>query len=206
LQSLTLWFWRDVAAYNTATYNTEGINAYVNTSPTITGATSIGLVPRRGGFAISGGATGTSTTTTSGWYQYTFPIPTTFNSSTNYIIIKFTSKFGDNCYMDDVQWTAYPPVCSGTPTAGTASATQTIGCGPYSSTLSLAGTTAATGITTQWQSAPDVSGSPGTFTNIAGATGSSYAASVSTTTSRYRNAVNCSFSGITSFEPNTSSS
>lgn len=74
---------------------------------------------------LSGGGTGTSTTTTSGWYQYIFTVPTTFNSSINNLMFKAYSQYGNNQGMDDVSYTAYSchnsaiggysvPVCSGT--------------------------------------------------------------------------------------------
>lgn len=124
--TVTAWLYRDCAAYNTSSYNLEGVTVYVNTTNSLSGSpVSMGFVPRAGSQAISGGVTGTSTTTTSGWYQYTFTVPTTFNSSTNYLIFKAYSQYGDNQGMDDVSYTTYPclnsaiggysvPVCSGT--------------------------------------------------------------------------------------------
>ena len=47
------------------------------------------------------------------------------------------------------------PPCTGTPTAGTASATVTSGCSAYSSMLSVAGTSTGSGLTYQWQSSAD---------------------------------------------------
>ena len=119
--SVTIWWWRDVASYNSSSYDLEGVTAYVNTSASLTGATSLGYVPRRGGLSTSGSVTGTATTTTSGWYQYTFPIPTTFNSGSNYIIFNFYSNFGDNCFIDDVVYTTYP-ACSAPAITGSKSA------------------------------------------------------------------------------------
>jgi len=83
---------------------------YINTSASLTSATLLGFVPRRGGQAVSGSyVSGTSTTSSSGWYQYTFTIPTTFNSSTNYIAFKAVSKYGDNIYLDgNIVMTTYP--------------------------------------------------------------------------------------------------
>ncbi len=85
-----------------------------------------------------------------------------------------------------------PITCTGTPTAGTASASVTTGCGPYSSTLTLTGSTSGTGITYQWQSSPDGT----TWTNVSGATGTTYTASC-TSTIYYRCIVTCTSSGLT---------
>ena len=105
--TLTFWVYRDVSAYNTTTYNNEGFSVYINTTASTTGTTLLGKVPRRGGQAITGPLTGTSTTTTSGWFQYTATIPATFTGATNYILFTALSKFGDNCYLDNVQLTGY---------------------------------------------------------------------------------------------------
>ena len=105
---------------------------------------------------LSGGVTGTSTTATSGWYQYIFTVPTTFNSSINYLMFKAYSQYGDNQGMDDVSYTAYPclnlaiggysvPVCSGT----SLTLTDTTPGGFWSSSnTSVATTGAATGTIT----------------------------------------------------------
>ena len=65
--------------------------------------------------------------------------------------------------------------CSGTPSAGSVNASVSAGCSTYSSVLTLSGATLVPGITYQWQSSADGS----TYTNITGATNSSYTATVS---------------------------
>ena len=85
------------------------------------------------------------------------------------------------------------PPCSGTPTAGSASATATTGCGPYTTTVSLSGYTIASGITLQWQSSPTGTGS---WTNIAGATNNSFSTTVSSGI-YFRCNVSCSSGGST---------
>jgi len=105
---VTFWVYRDCSAYNTAAYNAEGIRVYINTSASLTGTTPLGFVPRRGGRAITGPLTGTSTTTTSGWYQYTATIPAAFTGATNYILFKGHSAFGDDTYLDNISITGIP--------------------------------------------------------------------------------------------------
>lgn len=78
--------------------------------------------------------------------------------------------------------------CTGTPTAGTASATDSV-CNGETFDLILTGyTSGVSGITFQWQSS---STSGGTYTDIAGATTSTYAAT-QTATTYYKCVVTCS--------------
>lgn len=73
--------------------------------------------------------------------------------------------------VDDITVTATASgACSGTPTAGTTQSTSNPVCSGASFTLSLSGATTLSGLTYQWQSAPDVAGVPGAFTNVAGGT------------------------------------
>lgn len=138
--NLTIWFYRDGGSYQGDL--TEGVTAYVNTSPSLTGAVSMGFVPRASNVPISGGVTGTSTpgTGTSGWYQYTFSIPNTYNGSTNYIIFNFTTQYGDDCYMDDVQYTAYPSPSVATSPTSLAFGAVVVGTTSPAQVFSLSGT------------------------------------------------------------------
>ena len=78
--------------------------------------------------------------------------------------------------------------CTGTPTAGTASATDSV-CNGEPFDLILTGyTSGVSGITFQWQSSSTLGG---TYTNIAGATSSTYTAILSATT-YYKCTVACS--------------
>ena len=71
--------------------------------------------------------------------------------------------------------------CTGTPTAGTATTTNTSVCALLSTfSLGLTGNTAGTGITYQWQSSPLP---VGTYTNISGATTAIYATTQTVSTS-----------------------
>ena len=86
------------------------------------------------------------------------------------------------------------PLCSATPEAGTASATVTTGsCTPYATSLSLTGvTTGVFGLTYQWQSSPD---GVTAYSNVAGATNSSFAPTVSAGIF-YRAVVTCSYASL----------
>lgn len=103
-----------------------------------------------------------------------------------------TSLYGRPADGQIYQFT--PPVfCTGTPVAGTTVATPTGVCFGSTTTLSLPTATTGAGISYQWQSSPD---NIIPYTNITGATSSTYAASLSTPT-YYRCVVTCS-SGPTS--------
>lgn len=108
--TVSFWLYRDVTNYNTATYDGEGVNVYVNTSQSSNGGALLGFIPRRGGVAATGSylASGTATTATSGWYQYTFNIPAGYSGTTNYIVFDFYSQYGNNTFVDDIEYVAYP--------------------------------------------------------------------------------------------------
>ena len=82
------------------------------------------------------------------------------------------------------------PNCSGTPNASTAVSSVTNGCDGSPFTLSATGFSVGTGLTYQWQSAPTATGP---WTNIAGATTTTYNTSTSTT-AFYRMVTTCAFS------------
>ncbi len=89
--------------------------------------------------------------------------------------------------------------CSGTPTAGTTSASPaSTSCASLATTLTLTGSSTGCGISYQWQSSPDNI----VWTNIAGATALTYAASVGVNT-YFRCIVTCSYSGLTATSTTT---
>lgn len=96
-----------------------------------------------------------------------------------------------------VSGVACPTPCSGTPNAGTSAISVSSGCAGSTFTLSGTGITAGIGVTYQWQSAPSATGP---WTNITGATTSTYSTSAATTTF-YRLITTCTNSGLS----NTSS-
>ncbi|MEZ5016828.1 MAG: GEVED domain-containing protein [Flavipsychrobacter sp.] len=84
----------------------------------------------------------------------------------------------------------YLTLCTGTPTAGNIISPTNV-CPNKGFKISLSGHTVASGVTYQWQSKPS---SGGAFTNIAGATATSYNASINTPTD-FRCIVSCGNSG-----------
>ena len=103
--NISFWMYRD-NGYNTTA---DKIDVFYNTAANLTGATSLGTVNRAIGLAPVVGA--------NGWYQYTFAVPGTFTGATNYLILKATSAYGNNIFVDDVAWESFPNVCS-TPAPG----------------------------------------------------------------------------------------
>ncbi len=83
-------------------------------------------------------------------------------------------------------------VCSGTPTAGTASCSPVFGNSATSFTLTCSGYSVAGGIQFQWQSSADSS----TWSNITGATLASYTFSGLTSSTYYQCVVTCSASSL----------
>ena len=155
--SVSFWMYRD-SGYNTTA---DKIDVLYNTSASTTGATSLGTINRAIGLS--------PTVSSNGWYQYTYSVPSSFNGATNYLILRATSAYGDNIYIDDVAWQSFPNSCSGTPTAGTVSpsATQNICAGTTPTSLALSGYTTATGITFQWMQSTDGT----TYSNVTTGTG-----------------------------------
>jgi len=86
---------------------------------------------------------------------------------------------------------ACPAGCTGTPNSGVASASLTTVCSGSTTSLSATGLTTGGGITYQWQSSPNNT----TWTNIGGATASTYNATVSANT-YYRVVTTCTNSGL----------
>ncbi|MBS1635341.1 MAG: T9SS type A sorting domain-containing protein [Bacteroidetes bacterium] len=95
--TVSFWMYRE-NGYNTTA---DKIDVYVNTSVSLTGATLLGTVNRARGLA--------PTATSNGWFQYSYTIPATYTSNINYIIFKATSAYGNNIFIDDVSWNAFPP-------------------------------------------------------------------------------------------------
>ena len=138
--TVSIWFWRDGVYYQGLAL--EGISAYINTvQSSLTGATLMGFVPRASNVAISGAVTGTSTpgTGTSGWYQYSFTVPPTYNGATNYIIFSYYSQFGDNCFLDDISYTAYPGPTTTLSTTTMAFGLASVGTSTAASSFTVAG-------------------------------------------------------------------
>lgn len=124
------------------------------------------------------------------WVLKTIQLPVAAGNVSNLRVgFLFTSAYGNNCFIDAVVIKAAPS-CTGTPNPGNTVASQTALCNTQNVLFSLQNNVRANGITYQWQSAPDAGGTPGTWTNISGATSETLTQSVSAT-SWYRCRVTC---------------
>ncbi|WP_201982906.1 fibronectin type III domain-containing protein [Hymenobacter rubidus] len=85
-------------------------------------------------------------------------------------------------------------VCTGTPTGGTTVASVTSVCASTGFTLSLTGGSSDAGITYQWQSSTD---NGVTWTDISGATASTYTVAGQAATTQYRARITCAGSSLT---------
>ncbi len=88
---LGFWMLRD-AGFSTSA---DKVEYMINTTASTTGATLLLTVNRSKTLApVETGA--------DGWYYYEIAIPPAFNTATNYIVMKATSAYGNDIYVDDV--------------------------------------------------------------------------------------------------------
>jgi len=103
-----------------------------------------------------------------------------------------TANYGPTATMPQIQFEmTAAAACSGTPAAGTSSISSASGCSGTSFTLSNAGASSGGGISYQWQSGPTAAGP---WTNITGATGTTYSTTAASTT-YYKLVTTCSNGG-----------
>ena len=86
--TVSFWMYRDPG------FGSDKLEVYVNTTNASAGGTLLGTINRK--------MTATPSETSEGWYNYTFTIPSTYNTASNYIIFKAISGFGFIIYMDDI--------------------------------------------------------------------------------------------------------
>lgn len=113
--TVSYWIYRH--SYYSKTPSTA-LDVYINTSASLTGATLLGTVYTRYDQA--------PVVVSDGWYQYTYNIPSGFNTGNNYIIFKATSDWYNNLHIDDIQYISYPsgPLPPASFTANAVSASQ----------------------------------------------------------------------------------
>ncbi len=117
---LEFWMYRDNGNLTTR----DSLSFYINTTASLTGATFLAKYIRIKSLAPV-------ETGLDGWYKYQVPIPVSFNTATNYLIIKSFSAWGNNMFVDDIRILD--------PVAGNAAPTN----------ITFTGTT-ATGTTVGW--------------------------------------------------------
>lgn len=177
--SVSIWVYRD----NTSIAG-DSLTVYVNTIADLIGATRLGAVAQSISINLP------DTVSAIGWYQYSFQVPQSFNTSSNYILFNGEGHTGNNIFTDDIEWTSFPPQCTGTPTIGILNATPTLICGGSGiSILSLTGqTTGASGISIVWQNSSSITGP---WTDVANDV-SNYTSATLTATTYFRCYISCS--------------
>lgn len=148
--TFSLWLFRDTAKATAG----DSLSIFINTAANLTGATELGVIARAAAINLP------NTVVTPGWYQYSFNIPAGYSTSTNYILLEGTSQFGNNIFIDDVAWVAYPALCTGTPAPGSMVINTPVICGGTGSTsIVLSGeATGFAGLSYVWESASSASG------------------------------------------------
>ncbi|TSA49538.1 MAG: T9SS C-terminal target domain-containing protein [Sphingobacteriales bacterium] len=178
--TLSFWIYRDTGLVNSI----DSLTLLVNTSASLTGSTRLGAIARLASINIP------DAVSINGWYFYSFNVPQSFNTTSNYLIFSGTGHSGNHIFIDDVQWTSYPPQCAGTPTIGTLNANPTLICGGSgTTTLTLIGqTSGASGISIVWQSSSSASGP---WTDVANDV-ATYTSVSLTSTTYFRCYISCS--------------
>ena len=113
--SVEFWMYRD-AGFAT---NVDNVEVLINTTANVTGATSLGVINRPK--TSSPAETGAD-----GWYKYSFTIPASFNTATNYLLFKATAKYGNNIFVDDIK-VFTPTIPNGSPTTFSTTAVSKTG-------------------------------------------------------------------------------
>lgn len=184
---VSFWIWRNLGN-GADSVAADSLTILINTVADTVGATRLGAIARSRIINLPDtfGAP-------SAWRQYTFNFPPGFNTSTNYILFKGTSQGGSYIYLDMISWTSFPAPCTGIPTAGTISATDTLLCkGSGSTTLTMNGASFGTaGLFYTWQSGSSSTGPWSSF----GTNDTIALTGTITATTYYQCVVTCSNSG-----------
>ena len=86
--TVNFWLYRDAGNGN------DKMEVYVNTTQQSAGGTLIGTIYRKKSLS--------PVAPTEGWYNYSFTIPASYNTATNYITFKGVSDYGFNIFLDDI--------------------------------------------------------------------------------------------------------
>lgn len=90
--TFTLHFW--MYRNDGSPTNTDRVEVYANTTNASAGGTLITTINRSRNLS--------PTETANGWYEYSFPIPGSFNGTINHLIFKAISNFGNRIFIDDI--------------------------------------------------------------------------------------------------------
>ncbi len=167
-----------------------GVNTFAFTTPYIWNGTDNIVIEICNGDPNNAGSITYTNNATTPWTT-----GLAFNGSHNYRADNLGNLCGSTTTTNTGTQTTRPNItfewtpgtaCSGVPTAGVASVSDTLACATQNFTLSLTGSTIASGISVQWQSSPDNT----VFTNVTGGTIRNFVTS-QLATSYYRAIVKC---------------
>ncbi|MES2386861.1 MAG: hypothetical protein V4543_02570, partial [Bacteroidota bacterium] len=154
-----------------------------------------------GGATFANPASGAVRLNTSATWANKTVVLSGYNAASFLIRFKATTDFGDNDIgLDNISVTE-SPACASLPSAGTVADAAL--CSGSTVTLTAVGATSSTGlsgISYKWQSAPTIDG---TYTDITGATTTTYTTPAITATSFFKFVTICANSGSTSTSPVT---
>lgn len=185
---IDFWMFRDSLIAS----NPDSLSIYINTTDTLnSSAVKLGTIARNRSISLP------DTQSVNGWYHYTFNVPASFTSNTNYFIFEGRAETqnagsGANIFIDDVSYDTYPPLCAGIPNVGNILSNTVLICnGSGSANLNLTAPITTLGVSYDWQSS---SSSTGPFTSM-GITNTNANTGTLSTTTYYQCVVTCSYSG-----------
>ncbi len=181
---IRFWMFRDSGL----TANVDRMEILVNTTPDTTGAVVIGQIARNRYVNLP------DTQLANGWYQYSFTFPSNFQGTTNYVMLRGVSAVGNRMYVDDVEFDAFPPPCSGMPYVGDIANSLNILCnGGGTATLSFTNPlTGIAGLTYHWQYSVNPLSA---FTDFGDTLSNTVTTPVLSQTTYFMCTVHCAFSG-----------
>jgi hypothetical protein len=187
--TVSFWMYRD--SFFVA--NEDSITLFINTADSLDiNAVRLGAVARNRSIGVP------DTQASNGWYQYSYSVPASFTTNTNYFIFQGTNQsdtanIAANIFIDDVSYIEYPPICTGIPAIGDIVAPNLLCDGGGTANLSLTVSIAnSLGISYVWQSSGSASGP---WTNLSSTTATASAQVTGTTF--FQCIATCSYSGQT---------
>jgi hypothetical protein len=196
------------AAASPTAINFGVIGSSTTSSASTTSLTGAYLLPATGSFTLTAPTNYQISSNGTTWVS---SYSVTYGSSTlgaTTVYARFIAPASTGVYNDSISVTgggmastyyirlnaSSAPACSGMPTAGTAVSTPSSGFSSTVFTLSLSGTTLATGLQYQWFQS--TSGSAGTWSSVSGATSNTYNVSGLSSTTYYYCQVSCPAVGL----------
>ena len=181
--------------------------ATTSSAPEVTTLTGTSLAPATGTLTVMAPTNFKACSTRGGTFVTSYTIAYSGAATTDSVFVEFVAPSTPGTYSGNLtisgggaldlliplNGTADSAACSGTPSAGTAATSVTMAGATTPITLTATGYTASGGIVLQWQSSPDGT----TWTNISGATTSTWSFTGISATTWYRMAVTCSAGGST---------